>query len=116
VGRRRRATALLLYRPDRVHEQHRDQFPDAAILVSVSKAAELDPRLLMLPCTVAASCGFALPIGTPPNTVVFATGKVRVRDMVLPGIVLDLFGAAFLSAWIWLVVVPVLGIVTGAPR
>lgn len=84
------------------------------ILASIAGAAGIDPRLLMLPCTVAASCGFALPVGTPPNTVVFSTGKVSMRDMVRTGIVLDLVSIAVLSAWMWFYVVPVLGIRVGS--
>lgn len=80
------------------------------ILASIAGAAGFDPRLLMLPCTVAASCGFALPVGTPPNTVVFSTGKVRMRDMVGSGILLDLISIAVISAWMWFFVVPALGI------
>ena len=80
------------------------------ILASISATAGLDPRILMLPCTVAASCGFALPVGTPPNTVVFATGKVRMKDMVGTGLVLDLISVALLSSWIWFYVIPMLGI------
>ncbi len=80
------------------------------ILASIGQAADLDPRLLMLTCTVAASCGFALPIGTPPNTVVFATGRIRIGQMVGPGLVLDLLSAALLTAWMAFWVVPILGI------
>ncbi|VDP46633.1 unnamed protein product [Schistosoma margrebowiei] len=42
----------------------------------------IHPFLLALPVTVATSYSFALPAATPPNTIVFAKGRVRVKHMV----------------------------------
>ncbi len=39
---------------------------------------------------IAASCAFMLPIATPPNVVIFASGKVRIYEMAKKGIVLNL--------------------------
>ncbi|CAF1612930.1 unnamed protein product, partial [Rotaria magnacalcarata] len=47
---------------------------------------------LIFPCTLAVSLAFMLPIATPPNTIVFASGAIRVIDMIETGIVMNLIG------------------------
>ncbi len=47
------------------------------------------PLALLLVTTLAASTGFALPIATPPNAIVFGSGQVTVREMVKAGLLLD---------------------------
>jgi solute carrier family 13 (sodium-dependent dicarboxylate transporter), member 2/3/5 len=80
------------------------------ILSVTSVAAGLDPRLLMLPATIAASCAFMLPIATPPNAVVFASGRLRMGEMVRAGFLLNLISIALLSLATWFGLVPALGI------
>jgi sodium-dependent dicarboxylate transporter 2/3/5 len=43
----------------------------------------------VIPAVFAASWAFALPVGTPPNALVYASGRVRSRDMMRAGLVLD---------------------------
>ena len=45
-------------------------------------ALKLNPMYLMFPSCIATSFAFMLPVGTPPNAVVFSYGYVRVIDMV----------------------------------
>ncbi len=86
------------------------------ILKDSAVAAEVDPRSLMLPAALAASCGFMLPIATPPNTIVFASGKVSIGQMIRCGLLLDLVATGLLVVWLWIWVLPFLGIdPTGAP-
>jgi len=49
--------------------------------------------LLMLPATLAASCGFMLPVATPPSAVALASGYVAALQMMRVGLVLDVLGA-----------------------
>lgn len=80
------------------------------IIAAASVALKIDPRLLMIPATIAASCGFMLPIGTPPNAIVFGTGRIRVSQMAGYGLILDLAGVVLATiATLWLMV-PQLGI------
>ncbi|RPH43860.1 MAG: hypothetical protein EHM91_08510, partial [Planctomycetota bacterium] len=51
--------------------------------------------------TVAASCDFMLPCGTPPNAIVFGTRYVRMRTMAATGVFLDLVAALIAATWIW---------------
>ena len=37
---------------------------------------------LLIPAALAATCAFMLPVGTPPNAIVFATGQVKIAEMV----------------------------------
>jgi sodium-dependent dicarboxylate transporter 2/3/5 len=80
------------------------------ILSVTSVAAGLDPRLLMLPATLAASCAFMLPIATPPNAVVFASGRLKMGEMARAGFLLNLISITLLSLATWWILVPALGI------
>jgi sodium-dependent dicarboxylate transporter 2/3/5 len=55
------------------------------------------PELLMVPAAVSASLAFMLPVGTPPNAIVFGTGEVSTRQMAREGLVLNLFGVVVTS-------------------
>lgn len=77
------------------------------VLGAAAKSAHFDPALLMIPATLSASCAFMLPIATPPNAVVFGSGRVRIADMARLGVVLNLFGVVVITLVCWLLV-PVL--------
>ena len=51
-----------------------------------------DSRLLVIPATLAASCAFMLPVATPPNAIVFASERIKIRDMAYAGMWLNLVG------------------------
>lgn len=57
-----------------------------------------DPLVLVVPTALAASIGFMMPVGTPPNALVFGTGRVRMAEMVRAGIVLNLVMIAVVAA------------------
>jgi sodium-dependent dicarboxylate transporter 2/3/5 len=59
------------------------------VVAALATAVGQPPMLLMLIAALAASTGFALPVATPPNTIVFGSGQLRVRDMVRGGVLLD---------------------------
>ena len=51
--------------------------------------------------TIACSCDFALPAGTPPNAIVFGSGYVTIPRMARTGVVLDLLAAILAAVWCW---------------
>lgn len=53
---------------------------------------QVNPSFLLLPLTITVSLAFLLPVATPTNAVVFASGYIRIKDMVISGLVLKLFG------------------------
>jgi sodium-dependent dicarboxylate transporter 2/3/5 len=67
------------------------------ILASVGVAMKTNPLLLMIPATLSASCAFMMPVATPPNAIVFGSGRIRIADMVKVGIVLNLIGIVVIT-------------------
>jgi len=51
---------------------------------------------VLIPVTMASSCAFMLPMATPPNAIVFASGYVKVKEMVKAGIVLNIIAVGLL--------------------
>lgn len=77
----------------------------AVMLVVLRDAAspEILPTALFA-ATIAASCDFALPAGTPPNAIVFGSGYVTIPRMARTGVLLDLAAALLAAVWCFLVV------------
>jgi sodium-dependent dicarboxylate transporter 2/3/5 len=71
------------------------------ILAAAAKANGMDPAVLMVPATLSNSLAFMMPVGTPPNAIVYASGQVRIADMVRYGLVLNLVGAAIVALVSW---------------
>lgn len=74
----------------------------AALLIPISASLatslNIDPILLMVPATIATSYGFMMPVGTPPNAIVFSSGYVTVPKMVRAGLPLDIIGIFTITA------------------
>ncbi|MCB0761736.1 MAG: DASS family sodium-coupled anion symporter [Flavobacteriales bacterium] len=60
------------------------------------------PLLFAVPVTIAASCAFMLPMSTPPNAIVFASGFIRIPQMVKAGIVLNLIAVVLVTLFCYL--------------
>lgn len=61
------------------------------VVSAVAVGLGLDPRLLTIPTAVGASAAFMLPVATPPNAIVFASGEIRVHEMARAGLALNLY-------------------------
>ncbi|MBX7117656.1 MAG: SLC13 family permease [Gemmatimonadaceae bacterium] len=62
------------------------------IAVSLAHALGQPPLLVMMVVGLAASVGYALPMATPPNAIVFGSGELTVKDMARAGLALDVLG------------------------
>jgi sodium-dependent dicarboxylate transporter 2/3/5 len=60
------------------------------VLAAISAATDYPVLLLLAPAAMASSCGFMLPVGTPPNAIVFATGRIGLPQMMRAGFLVDL--------------------------
>jgi len=67
------------------------------IIASLSISLRINPLLLMITATLAASLAFMLPVATPPNAIIFGTNKIRIRDMMRTGFWLNMTGVLIVS-------------------
>ncbi len=66
------------------------------ILARTAEVWNMAPLSLLIPATMAASCGFMLPIASPMQAIVFASGQLSVKQMVKAGVWMDLLGVLLL--------------------
>jgi sodium-dependent dicarboxylate transporter 2/3/5 len=84
------------------------------ILAAGARSSGIEPLALMLPAVLAASCGFMLPIATPPNTIVFSSRLLTFGQMARAGICIDVLAAVLLLPVLWFWALPLLGVDPGA--
>ncbi len=73
------------------------------ILASVAMAMGMNPLLLMLTATLSASMAFMLPVATPPNTIIFASSRIKVTEMVKAGFALNILGVIIVTLIVYFV-------------
>ena len=73
------------------------------ILASVAIAMGMNPLLLMLTATLSASMAFMLPVATPPNTIIFASSRIKVTEMVKAGFALNFLGVIIVTLLVYFV-------------
>jgi sodium-dependent dicarboxylate transporter 2/3/5 len=67
------------------------------VLAAAGTAMGTDPRGLMIPATLSASCAFMMPVASPTQAIVFASGWVPIRDMVRAGIWFNVLGVILVT-------------------
>lgn len=72
------------------------------VLAALAVVADVNPFLLLVGATVAASCAFMLPVATPPNALVFGSGYVNISDMIRTGIWLNIISILLLTLFVYL--------------
>lgn len=69
-----------------------------------------NPLLLMVPIALAANCSYMLPVGTPPNAIVFGSGMITLPQMARAGFLLNILAVPVVVGLLWLLGPRVLGI------
>ena len=74
------------------------------IVASVAVGIGENPLLFVFPCVMAASCAFMMPVATPPNTIVFSSGFIRIGDLIRGGALANAVGVVLSTAMAYTVV------------
>ncbi len=68
----------------------------APVVAGIAIGLEIPILYLLIPVTIASSCAFMLPMATPPNAIVFASGHIKVHQMARVGVILNLIAVLLL--------------------
>lgn len=80
------------------------------VLAPMAASAGIHPFYLMVAATLAASCGFMMPAGTPPNAIAFGSGYLSIWDMVKNGFSLNLASVIIITLVVYFLLGPMWGI------
>ncbi len=80
------------------------------LLAGIAPGLDIPPMLLVVPAAVASSFAFMLPVATPPNAVVFGSGRIAIAEMSRAGLALNLLAIALIPLLTFVVAVPLFGI------
>ena len=80
------------------------------VLAGLAVASETHPLLFMLPATMSASMAFMLPVATPPNAIIFGTNRIKIKEMVRTGLVMNLMGTLVITMAVYYLARLVFGI------
>ncbi len=83
------------------------------VLAALALTMGENPLLLAVPAAIAASCAFMLPVATPPNAIVFGSGRLTVPQMARAGFLLNLAGVAVITALAYALLPLVFGLEIG---
>lgn len=83
----------------------------APVLAALADALHLDPLLLGIPMTLAASAASMMPMGTPPNAIVFSSGHIKLKDMIKAGFVMNIVSIILISLFCWYVLPLVMSVI-----
>lgn len=76
--------------------------PTVLLVMAVVALVLTDSMTLLIPAALAATCAFMLPVGTPPNAIVFGSGAVTIGQMARGGAVLNVVGVLLITRMSWL--------------
>ena len=67
------------------------------VIAAIAAQSDIEPLVLCVPVTLAASCAFMLPVATPPNAIVFSSGVLTIPEMVRAGFFMNLVALVVLT-------------------
>ncbi len=76
----------------------------APVIGGIADAMNMSPLLLGIPMALAASCASMMPMGTPPNAIVFGSGQITLWQMVKAGLVMNIIATILISLYSWFVI------------
>ena len=71
------------------------------VVCSLADAVGMNPLVLGLAMTLAASCASMMPMGTPPNAIAFASGHIKIKEMMKAGFVINTVAIILISLFCW---------------
>jgi sodium-dependent dicarboxylate transporter 2/3/5 len=83
----------------------------APVMAALADALHLDPLLLGIPMTLAASAASMMPMGTPPNAIVFSSGYIKLKDMMRAGFVMNIISIILITLFCWFALPLVMSVV-----
>ncbi|MDN5217320.1 DASS family sodium-coupled anion symporter [Fulvivirgaceae bacterium BMA12] len=66
------------------------------VVIAICQGFGYDPLLSVIPATLSASYAFMMPVSTPPNAIVFSSGYIKIREMMVIGVLLNIIAIATL--------------------
>ena len=79
------------------------------IVISIAAAAGVNPIIPSVAAALSASVADALPVSTPPNAIVYASGRVRITDMIRYGMLMDFIAVTVVPALVLLIATRFIG-------
>lgn len=71
--------------------------------MSLEHTVGIDPRVMTLAIALPAGLAFCLPMGTPANAIVFSSGFLSIREMIVPGVIIQIIAWLLFLASAWLI-------------
>ncbi len=76
----------------------------APVIAGIADAMGINPLLLGIPMTLGASCASMMPMGTPPNAIVFASGHIKLSQMVKTGFIMNIIAMILIALFSWILI------------
>ena len=82
----------------------------APVVAGIAIGLDQEIILMLIPVTMSASCAFMLPMATPPNAIVFASGYIKVHEMAKAGFFLNIISVIIIIAFASFIIPMVFGV------